>query len=109
MNFIYSLIAGLITASTTVAGRILLSLGIGIVTVTGTSVSLDWAIAYVSNHWTGLPAISMQLLGALRVGTDIGIVVGAILAKMSLNFLSTDSISKFVMKGRTGSSAPMLY
>ena len=100
MPFIYSFFGALITLAGTLAGRVLIALGIGIATVTGVSSSLDWAVSYLNTGWDALPPQAYQILSALRIGTDIGIIVGAYSAKFALNGISSDSFSFWVMRGR---------
>lgn len=84
----------------TIVGRALLALGFQAVTITGLTVSLDWATSYVASHWSGLPAVSLQVLGALKVGTDIGIIVGAVSARMVLQGIEGGAMSMFGMKAK---------
>lgn len=100
MPFIYSLLGGLITLAGTIVGRALIYLGISIATVTGISSSLDFAVSYIDSGWDALPTQAYQILSALRVSTDLGILVGAYTAKFALNGISSDSFSFWVMRGR---------
>lgn len=100
--FILAFLGALMRMAPTLIGRVLIALGFQLVTITGLTLSLDWATAYVTSHWAGLPAISLQLLSALRVGTDIGILVGAILARLSLNGLQSGALSFMAMRARIG-------
>lgn len=85
----------------TIVGRVLIALGFQALTITGLTISLDWATAYVTSHWGGLPATSLQILGALKVGTDIGILAGAVLARMTLRGVENGAMSMMSMKART--------
>lgn len=99
---VLALLGGLIQLAGSIAGRVLIALGISIATMTGVGASLDWATSYITGAWSGLPPQALQLLSTLRVGQDIGILVGAILAKFALKGLSSDSVSFWVMRGRVG-------
>lgn len=96
------LIGWLIDVAGTIAGRVMISLGISLVTMTGITAALNYGASQVSASWAGLPAIALQILGALSVSRDIGIIFGAIAARLALKGLSSDSLSFWVMRGKVG-------
>lgn len=82
----------------TLAGRVLIALGIGVVTYTGLSTSLDWLKAQALAAFSGMPAEAVQLAAFLEVGTCISIVTSAIAARAIINGISGDSFKRWVLK-----------
>lgn len=93
-----SLLGGLIQIAGTVAGRVLIGLGLGVVTYTGLSTSLDWLKAQALAQLTGMPADLVGLLAFLKVGVCINIVTSAIAARAVINGLTGDTLRKWVLK-----------
>ena len=97
--FIAAMLGGLVQACGTLVGRVLVSLGIGYVTYTGASASLDWAKSYVLQRMAGLPADLVQILGLLQVGTCLNIVFSAHAAILVVKSMSAGGrITKMVQK-----------
>ena len=95
--FIAALLGGLVNIAGHLAGRVLLSLGIGAVTYTGLATSLDWLKAQAVGALQGLPSDLIGLIAFLKVGEAISIVVSALLVRMTLDGLSAGgAISKLV-------------
>lgn len=82
----------------TLAGRVLIALGISVITYTGMSTSIDWLKAQAVGAFMGLPAQVMGMLSVMRVGQCISIVASAILARMVVNGLGGDTFKKWVLK-----------
>lgn len=82
----------------TLAGRILLALGISVVTYTGVSTSLDWMKAGAISAFGGLPAEMVSLIAFMKVGVCISIITSAIAARAVVNGLTGDTFKKWVMK-----------
>lgn len=82
----------------TLVGRVMIALGISVVTYTGMTVTLDWLKAGALQAVAGLPAQVIQILGILRVGQCISIVFSAILARLIIQGLQGDTIKKWVTK-----------
>jgi len=72
-----------------VVGKVLLSLGIGFVTFTGFLASVDWAKGLVVGALTdpNLPALSVQLMGVLNVGTVVSILFSAFATRLAVSTL----------------------
>ena len=90
------LLQGLIGVCGTIAGRVLVALGIGVVTYTGTSATLGWlktqAIASLQNtEW-------VALLSYMKVGVSISIVFSAIVARALISGMTGDTVKRWVMK-----------
>lgn len=80
------------------AGRVLVALGIGVITYTGLSASLDWMKAQALGSFAGMPAEAVQLAAFLKVGTCISIVSSAMAARMLINGMQGDTFKRWVLK-----------
>lgn len=93
-----SLLGGLIQIAGTVAGRVLIGLGIGVVTYTGLSTSLDWLKSAALDQLDGLPSDLVGLMAYLKIGVCINIVTSAIAARAVIQGLTGDTLKKWVLK-----------
>lgn len=82
----------------TMAGRVLVSLGIGVVTYTGVNATLTWLKAQAVAQFALLSGDALQVLGVLRVGPAISVIFSAIVARFVLNGVTSDSFKRFVLK-----------
>jgi len=73
-------------------GRVLAALGLGVVTMTGFMVAWNSLKGYVLDNFEGLPTAMMQLAGLAGVGEGLGLVLGAITAKVA--YVAIQSASK---------------
>ncbi len=79
-------------------GRVLVALGISVVTYTGMQASLDWLKAGAVSALGSLPPQVVGMLGVLRVGQCISIVCSAIVARMIVNGMQSDTVKRWVMR-----------
>ena len=93
-----SLIGGLISVTGTIVGRVLVALGVGVVTYTGVQAGIDSLLANLDSAISGVPADILGLLGFMRVGEAMNIIISAMSARMLLNGLQGDTIKKWVLK-----------
>ena len=93
-----SLIGGLISVTGTIVGRVLVALGVGVVTYTGVQVGIDSLLSNLDSAISGVPADILGLLGFMRVGVAMNIIISAMSARMLLNGLQGDTIKKWVLK-----------
>ena len=96
--FIAAIGGMLINLVGTLVGRVLIALGISVVTYTGISATLDFLKAQAIGAFAGLPPEVFGLLGILRVGQCISIVTSAIAAKMVIDGVTGDTFKKWVHK-----------
>jgi hypothetical protein len=82
----------------TLVGRVLVALGISVITYTGIAITLDALKAQAISAFSSLPPEVFGLLGILRVGQCISIVTSAIAAKLVLDGLTGDTVKKWVNK-----------
>lgn len=81
-----------------VVGRVLVALGLGMVTYTGLSFTLDWLLANALSSFDRLPPHMLPLLGILKVGVCINIVTSAMVVRLVMQGLTGDSFRKLVQK-----------
>lgn len=93
-----SLIGGLISVTGTIVGRVLVALGVGVVTYTGVQLGIDSLLSNLDSAISGVPADILGLLGFMRVGEAMNIIISAMSARMLLNGLQGDTIKKWVLK-----------
>ena len=93
-----SVIGGLISVTGTLVGRVLVALGVGVVTYTGVQAGIDSLLANLDSAIAGVPADILGLLGFMRVGEALNIIISAMSARMLLNGLQGDTIKKWVLK-----------
>lgn len=96
--FIAMLLGGLINIAGYLAGRVLIGLGIGVVTYSGFKFGLDALKADAVASLLGLPPNVLDLLGILKVGVCISIVTSAVAARLVINGLSGDTFKRWVLK-----------
>ncbi|MBW8465936.1 MAG: DUF2523 domain-containing protein [Acidovorax sp.] len=96
--FIAAIGGMLINLVGTLVGRVLIALGISVITYTGISTTLDFLKAQAIGAFAGLPPEVFGLLGILRVGQCISIVTSAIAAKMVIDGVTGDTFKKWVHK-----------
>lgn len=82
----------------TLAGRVLVALGIGVITYTGVGASLNFLKGQAVSSFSGLPAEMLSIIGIMKVGVCISIITSAITARLLLNGLSGDTFKRWVHK-----------
>lgn len=96
--FIASLGGMLINLVGTLVGRVLVALGVSVVTYTGLNASLNAIKAQAIGSFTALPPEVLSMLSMMRVGQCISIVSSAIAARLLLNGLAGDTFKRWVYK-----------
>jgi hypothetical protein len=96
--FVSALLGGLIQIAATLAGRVLVALGVGLVTYTGVSSSLTWLKTQAVDAALGLPIEAVQIMAYMKVGEFISLIFSAILARLLLNGLTSDSLKRWVTR-----------
>ena len=64
-------------------GQLLLALGIGVVTTVGVDVGIGAFKSQMLSALQGLPAVSVQVLGLMKVGVCISMLFGALVSRMA--------------------------
>ena len=96
--FIAAIGGMLISLVGSLVGRVLIALGISVITYTGLSASLDWMLSQAIAAFSGLPADIFSLLAYMKIGVCISIVTSAISARMLINGISGDTFKRWVLK-----------
>ena len=82
----------------TLAGRVLIALGISVITYTGITVTLDELKSQAISAFISLPPGVFSILGILKVGQCISIITSAVAAKLVIDGLSGDTMKKWIHK-----------
>ncbi len=78
-----TLFSFLLSAVGPLALRILVSLGIGIVTFTGVDTALSGLITQAQANWSGLSADVLGLAAVAQIPACLGLIAGAMTARVS--------------------------
>lgn len=96
--FVVAMIGGLATAASSIVGRVLLALGFGYVTYSGLSTAVQFVRTYIQDSLSGLPAVTVQVLGLMQFDTVCSILLSAVTARMLLDGLQSDTIKRLVLR-----------
>lgn len=78
--------------------RVVTALGIGVVAYTGMSVTLGWLKDRAVSAALGLPADVLGMLATMKLGESLSIVSSAILARLIINGLTSDTVKRWAIK-----------
>ena len=70
------------------ARKALGGLGIGVISYTAVTAAFNTAVAYTQSHYNNIAADALQLIGLAGIGEAIGIIVGAITARLTITSMS---------------------
>lgn len=93
-----AIIGGVVSAVGTIVGRVLVSLGIGYVTFTGVDLTLTWARDQFVSSLSGLPAGAIAMMGVLKVGVCVSMLLSALTMRMVLQGLTSGAVKRMVVK-----------
>jgi len=94
--FLAGLFGGLINVAGTLAGRVMLSLGFGLVTYSGITTALTYATDHVWSSFAALPTGLQGILGLLQVDTSISIITSAVMVRLTLQGLTSGAFKRWV-------------
>jgi len=84
-------IAGiLLSVIVTAAVRILLGIGIGVVSFT---VALPALYSFITSYFSGIPTEIMQVLGMLQIDSSITLILSAVAARMAYKVAAAPLVS----------------
>ncbi len=89
---------GLLNILGTLVGQIIAAVGVGVVTYTGVSSSLDWLKNQAVSGLQMLDPQVVGLLGILKVGVFISIISSAVMARLLLSGLQSGTFKRWVTK-----------
>lgn len=81
-----------------IAGRVLIALGIGVATYTGISTTAGWLKGQAVAAFVGLGPEVLGILGMLKVGVCINIIFSAMFARALINGIQGDTFKRWVHK-----------
>ena len=96
--FIAAIGGMLINIVGSLVGRVLVALGIGVVTFTGVNAALDELKVQAVQSFAALPPEVVGMLGMMKVGVSISIVTSAIAARLLLDGLTSDTFKRWTLK-----------
>lgn len=98
--WIAALIGGLVQAASTMAGKILLALGVGLVTFSGVATLVNEAKARAFLYLDQASAVGQvaQFMGMLQIGTCMNILFSALIIRLTLRGLTGDTMKKWVTR-----------
>jgi len=91
-----SLLGGLINVAGSIAGRVMIGLGISAVTFTGLTTTIDWLLGQAVANFNALPPAVLAVAGLLQVGPFISMILSAMTVRMTIQGLTGDSFRKWV-------------
>jgi len=98
------LLGALGAALPSLIGRILLALGIGLVSYTGLTVGTNYLSQYIITNLQGAPAIMAGFLGWVGIDSALNLIFSTFTACLALKTFSKMSITKWAhVSGATGS------
>lgn len=93
-----ALLQGLLFLTRSFVGRVLVSLGLGVVTYAGMSTSLTFLKSQALGAIGGMGAEAIALMSYMKIGVCISIVTSAIAARMLVTGLQSDTVKRWVLK-----------
>lgn len=98
MPWLVAVLVGLLgKALESLVGRVLLALGVGMVTATGVDLALSGLKAQTVTAITGIPAAYSQLLGLAKIDICVSMLIGAVISAFGVKYVS-GAISRFTAK-----------
>jgi hypothetical protein len=99
MPWLGSLIAGaLLNIAGSLVSRVLTALGLGVIAYTGINSSLTWLKTNAFDSLLALPPDVVGVLSLLKVGSCISMVFSAMLIRMTLQGMQSDTVKSWVKK-----------
>jgi hypothetical protein len=96
--FVAALVGGLLEVAASLAGRVLLSLGFAVVAYTGINATMTWLKSQALSAFSALPPDVLNIIVLLKVGVAINIVFSALVARLTLMGLTSDTVKRLVMR-----------
>jgi hypothetical protein len=89
---------GLLWAAGSLAGQVLLRLGVGVATYVGMNASLGYLKGQAVSALQGMGADVVNLLSYMKVGVAISIVTSAIIARAVVTGVTGDKVKRWMIK-----------
>lgn len=99
MQYLAAMIGGvLLNIAASLVGRVLTALGLGVITYTGVNASLSWLKTNFVNAVFTLPPTVVGVLSLMQVGSCVSMVFSAMLMRLTLQGMSSDTVKSWVKK-----------
>jgi hypothetical protein len=89
------LLGGLLSIIPSLVGKALISLGIGVVTYSGLSASLDWLKSSFITAASGLPPEVVGMLSLMKVGSCVSMIFSAMAIRMVILGMTGDTFKRW--------------
>ena len=86
------LIGALLDVMGSLAGQVLIALGIGYFTYSGLDTSIAWAKAQFFTSAGGLPPLAIQIMGILQLDQVVSMLVSAVTMRMTMKGMAAGAI-----------------
>lgn len=98
--FIAALVGALVQAASSMVGRVLVGLGVGLVVFGGVNSLLTSARDMAFQYLNQAAAVSEigRYMGLLQIGACVNILFSALVIRLTLNGLTGDNLKKWVTK-----------
>ena len=96
--FIAAIGGMLINIVGTLVGRVMVALGLGLVTYTGVSATIDKLRDDAVGQMMGLPPEILAILQLTKIGVGLSIITSAITVRLILNGLTSGAVKRWVTK-----------
>lgn len=96
--FIAAIGGMLINIVGTLAGRVLIGLGIAVITYTGMNTTMEFLKTGALGAMSGMGPEVVSLIAFLKVGVCISIITSAIATRVIINGISGDTFKRWVLK-----------
>lgn len=93
--FIAALGGMLINIAASLVGRVIVALGMSVITYIGVKSSLDYLLSQAVSSLLSLPSEVVDVLAIMRVGQCISIVTSAYVIRLTLNGLDSDTLKRW--------------
>lgn len=70
------------------ARKALGGLGVGVISYSAVTAAFESAVAYAQSHYNNIASDALQLIGLAGIGEGIGLIVGAITARLAITTMS---------------------
>lgn len=96
--FIAMLWGALVSLTGSLVGRVLIALGISVITYQGMEASLEWLKSQAVASFSGAGGQVLGMLSLMKVGECISLIFSAMLTRQISQGLTSDSVKKWVLK-----------
>jgi hypothetical protein len=93
-----ALLGGLLELAASLAGRVLLALGLGFATYSGFNAALDWLLDEAKVRIGAGPLWAVQIAGLLKIDVCISLIASAFAVRLLVAGIQSGAVRKLVSK-----------